>query len=113
MMPKLTLYTRKDCCLCVEMKAVIEEIAAKIPVAIDEIDIDQSVELRTQFAHEIPLLCIDGRSPCATDPAGRQRELRARASSADGCARDARLLRQDRFWAAARVALALPRGDPA
>jgi hypothetical protein len=36
------------------MKAVIAEIAAKIPVEIDEIDIDQSPELRAQFAHRDP-----------------------------------------------------------
>lgn len=61
MMPKLALYSRKDCCLCAEMKAVIDEIAAKIPVEIDEIDIDQSIELRAQFGEEIPVLYIDGR----------------------------------------------------
>jgi hypothetical protein len=84
MMPKLTLYTRKDCCLCVEMKAVIEEIAAKTPVAIDEIDIDQSVELRTQFAHEIPLLCIDGRKAFKFRVTAKQLERRLRRQSRRG-----------------------------
>jgi len=84
MMPKLTLYTRKDCCLCVEMKAVIEEIAAKIPVEIDEVDIDQSVELRAQFAEEIPVLYIDGRKAFKFRVTTKQLERRLRRHSRRG-----------------------------
>jgi glutaredoxin len=84
MMPKLTLYTRKDCCLCVEMKAVIEEIAAKIPVEIDEVDIDQSVELRAQFAEEIPVLYIDGRKAFKFHVTPKQLERRLRRHSRRG-----------------------------
>jgi hypothetical protein len=81
MMPKLTLYSRKDCCLCAEMKAVIDEIAAKIPVEIDEIDIDQSLELRAQFAEEIPVLCIDGRKAFKFRVTRKQLEKRLRRHS--------------------------------
>jgi glutaredoxin len=81
MMPKLTLYSRQDCCLCAEMKAVIAEIAAKIPVEIDEIDIDQSPELRAQFAHEIPVLCIDGRKAFKFRVTTKQLETRLRRHS--------------------------------
>lgn len=78
MMPKLTLYTRKDCCLCVEMKSVIEEIAAKIPVEIAEIDIDQSPELRAQFGEEIPVLCVDDRKAFKFRVTPKQLERRLR-----------------------------------
>jgi len=61
MTPKLTLYSRKDCCLCDEMKAVIEEVAANMPLEIDEIDVDGSLELRAKFGNEVPVLFIDGR----------------------------------------------------
>ena len=81
MMPKLTLYSRKDCCLCAEMKAVIDEIAAKIPVEIDEIDIDQSPELRAQFAEEIPVLCIDGRKAFKFRVTKKQLQTRLRRHS--------------------------------
>jgi glutaredoxin len=84
MMPKLTLYTRKDCCLCVEMKAVIEEIAAKIPVEIAEVDIDQSVELRARFGEEIPILCIDGRRAFKFRVTAKQLERRLRRHSRRG-----------------------------
>jgi glutaredoxin len=84
MMPKMTLYTRKDCCLCVEMKAVIEEITAKIPVEVDEVDIDQSIELRAQFGGEIPVLYIDGRKAFKFRVTAKQLERRLRRHSRRG-----------------------------
>ena len=58
---KLKLYTRKDCCLCDEMKAVVRRVAAKIPLDLEEIDVDGAVELREEFGAEVPVLFIDGR----------------------------------------------------
>ena len=58
---KLTLYTRKDCCLCDEMKAVVRRVSGKIPLDLDEIDVDGLPELRDEFGNEVPLLFIDGR----------------------------------------------------
>lgn len=84
MMPKLALYSRKDCCLCAEMKAVIDEIAAKIPVEIDEIDIDQSIELRAQFGEETPVLYIDGRKAFKFRVTTKQLETRLRRHSRRG-----------------------------
>ncbi|MGH7817651.1 MAG: glutaredoxin family protein [Candidatus Binatia bacterium] len=61
MTPKLTLYSRQDCCLCDEMKAAIKEVAATICLDIDEIDIDGSAELQEKFGSEVPVLFINGR----------------------------------------------------
>ena len=61
MTAKLTLYSRKDCCLCDAMKAVINKVAANLPLEIDEIDVDGSLELREKFADQVPVLFIDGR----------------------------------------------------
>jgi glutaredoxin len=58
---KLTLYTRKDCCLCDEMKDVVRRVSRKIPIDLDEIDVDGLPELRDEFGNEVPLLFIDGR----------------------------------------------------
>jgi glutaredoxin len=58
---KLKLYTRKDCCLCDEMKAVVRQVAAKIPLDLEEIDVDGAAELREEFGAEVPVLFIDGR----------------------------------------------------
>ena len=61
MTAKLTLYSRKDCCLSDDMKAVINKVAASLPLEIDEIDVDGSLELREKFANQVPVLFIDGR----------------------------------------------------
>lgn len=61
MRPKLTLYVRRDCCLCDDLKTVVRVVALKIPLDIEEIDVDRSVELREKFGGEVPVLFIDGR----------------------------------------------------
>lgn len=61
MTPKLTLYSRKNCCLCDEMKAVIRRVSAEIPIEFDEVDIDGDVTLRQRHNDEVPVLFIDGR----------------------------------------------------
>lgn len=58
---KLTLYSRRDCCLCDDMKSVIAVVALKIPIEIDVIDVDNADELREKFANDVPVLFIDGR----------------------------------------------------
>jgi len=61
MTAKLTLYSRKDCCLCDEMKAVIRQVGETIPVELAEVDVDSSPELKKQFGDEVPVLFIDDR----------------------------------------------------
>ena len=61
MTPKLTLYSRKDCCLCDEMKETIRRVAANIPLQLEEIDVDGAAELRAEYGREVPVLFIDGR----------------------------------------------------
>lgn len=61
MTPKLTLYSRQDCCLCDEMKAVIRRVSQSTPIDLDEVDIDADATLRMQFNDEVPVLFIDGR----------------------------------------------------
>jgi glutaredoxin len=58
---KITLYSRKDCCLCDDMKSVIADVALKIPIEVEVIDVDGADELREKFGNEIPVLFIDGR----------------------------------------------------
>lgn len=58
---KLVLYSRADCCLCEEMKDAIRQVSAKIPLHLEEIDVDSSAQLKEQFGDEVPVLFIDGR----------------------------------------------------
>lgn len=61
MKPKLTLYSRSDCCLCDEMKAVIRQAAATTSIDLEEIDIDTSGELQALYGDQVPVLFINGR----------------------------------------------------
>jgi len=61
MKAELVIYTRKDCCLCDEMKAVIHQVAAHTPLALEEIDIDGSPEIQEKYGGEVPVLFINGR----------------------------------------------------
>lgn len=58
---KLTLYSRAGCCLCDDMKEVIRQVGARIPLDLAVIDIDGSEELKAEYGHQIPVLFIDGR----------------------------------------------------
>jgi glutaredoxin len=61
MKAELVLYTRKDCCLCDAMKAVIHQVAAQTPLALKEIDVDGSPEIQEKYGNEVPVLFINGR----------------------------------------------------
>jgi len=61
MTAKLTLYTRQNCCLCDEMKAVIAQVAVKMPIHLVEVDVDHDDSLKAQFGGEVPVLFVNGR----------------------------------------------------
>jgi hypothetical protein len=84
MRPELTLYTRKDCCLCEEMKEVIRRVAARVPLHLKEIDVDSDPELRERLGSEVPLLCIAGRK--AFKYSVTERDLQRRLSRQYGLA---------------------------
>jgi glutaredoxin len=58
---EIIIYSRKDCCLCEEMKAVISQVGRCHPLTMREIDIDTCGELQAQFGSEVPVLFINGR----------------------------------------------------
>ena len=53
---KLTLYSRKDCCLCDDMKSIIAGVALKIPIEIEIVDVDGADDLRERIAWIAPLV---------------------------------------------------------
>ena len=76
MKPQLLLYSRKDCCLCDEMKKVIRRVADNMPLVLEEIDVDSAPESREQYGDEIPVLFIDGRKAFKYRVTARQLEAR-------------------------------------
>jgi glutaredoxin len=61
MKAELLLYTRKDCCLCEEMKSTLRGVANRIPFALEEIDVDTSPVLQEKYGNDVPVLFINGR----------------------------------------------------
>ena len=53
---EVTLYTRRDCPLCDEVKAAMR--ASGADVSITEIDIDNDPELRRRYSDDVPVVCI-------------------------------------------------------
>ena len=59
---QLQFYTKQDCSLCDEAKAVLQSIRAKTAfIAIEEIDITRNMGLFTKYKHLIPVLELDGK----------------------------------------------------
>lgn len=59
--PRVTLYSRADCHLCDEARAVVERVCADLGETWTEVDIDTDVGLRDRFTDEVPVTYVDGR----------------------------------------------------
>ena len=73
---QLQIYTRRDCCLCEEMKNVIREAKAPFPITLDEIDVDSSAELQVLYGQEVPVLFINGRKAFKYRVTARELQMR-------------------------------------
>ena len=60
-MRQLTLYSKPGCHLCDEMKHVIDAVSARVPLALEVVDISTDAELMQRYGLEIPVLLIDGK----------------------------------------------------
>jgi glutaredoxin len=56
----VTLYTRKDCCLCEDAKRVLAAVRQRAGFDLEEIDIDTDAELRRTYNDEVPVIAING-----------------------------------------------------
>jgi glutaredoxin len=61
MKAQLLLYTRKDCCLCEDMKSTLTRVADRVPFTLEEIDVDTSPVLQEKYGNDVPVLFINGR----------------------------------------------------
>ena len=57
----VTLYTRADCHLCDEAKAVLDRVAADQPFTLEIVDVDTDEGLVSQYGLEVPVVLIAGR----------------------------------------------------
>lgn len=72
----LTLYSRPECHLCEEMKAIVGPVARELGCVLQEVDISGDPDLRARYATDIPVLLVNGRK--AFKYRLSERELRKR-----------------------------------
>ena len=58
-----TLYSKPGCHLCDEMKVVVRRVmkSARMPIALEEIDITTDPALEGRYGMEIPVLLVNGK----------------------------------------------------
>jgi glutaredoxin len=59
-MPRLTLYTKPDCCLCDEAAQVLERVRGRVGFELEVIDVGSEPELRERYGERVPVLLVDG-----------------------------------------------------
>ncbi len=56
----IEVMTKKDCCLCDDAKAIIEQVIAGFPVELKMTDIESDPELFESYKEKIPVVLISG-----------------------------------------------------
>jgi glutaredoxin len=59
--PAVVLYTKRDCCLCDDAKAVLARVRTEVPFELEEVDIEGDPDLLARFGTQIPVVFIEGR----------------------------------------------------
>jgi len=57
----VTLYSRPECGLCEEMKAILVRVRRDIPFTLEQVDVSTDPELESRFGPEVPVLLVNGR----------------------------------------------------
>lgn len=81
----VTLYSRRGCHLCEEMKAVVERVGRSLAIEFQEIDISTDPALEARYGAEIPVLLVAGKKAAKyrVRDADLRRILRTRAGRAE------------------------------
>ena len=59
-MRTVTLYGRPGCHLCDEARAVLDELRARVPFTLEEVDIEGDAKLHARYLERIPVIALDG-----------------------------------------------------
>jgi glutaredoxin len=57
---RVTLYGKKECCLCDEALALLQKVNASLPFDLEKKDISEDPELLEKFGLAIPVVFVDG-----------------------------------------------------
>lgn len=91
----VTLYTRKECRLCDQVKSDLESLQAKYPHGLVEIDIDSDPALQKAYLVEIPVIEVGPYVLKA--PLDKQKLMMTLAAAVDRRGQLARLGREDHY----------------
>jgi glutaredoxin len=58
--PKVQLYTKKDCSLCVVAREIVLRVRKEIPFELQEVDIESRDDLYERFKEEVPAVFVNG-----------------------------------------------------
>jgi thiol-disulfide isomerase/thioredoxin len=79
----VTVYSREHCHLCEEAVGTLEDAATavEVPVAIEEVDVDEDPRLREEYGDRVPYVLVADRPAFKfrVDPAEARRRLQAAA----------------------------------
>ena len=59
-MTELTLYGKAGCHLCDDARQVIEQVRARRPFALTEVDVSLDPVLHARYGERIPVIVVDG-----------------------------------------------------
>jgi len=57
---KVTVYGKKECCLCDQAMVLLEKVNTQVPFELEKIDISDNPELYAEFSLKIPVIFVDG-----------------------------------------------------
>ncbi|RMF93726.1 MAG: hypothetical protein D6734_09430 [Candidatus Schekmanbacteria bacterium] len=60
-LPKVTIFSKKECCLCDDAKKIIEKISRRYPFKLEAIDITDDKEKLDAYGNEVPVVLIEGK----------------------------------------------------
>lgn len=56
----IEVMTKKDCCLCEDAKAIIEQVITEFPAELKMTDIETDPQLFERYKEKIPVVLING-----------------------------------------------------
>ncbi len=60
-MIEVTIYSKPDCHLCEEAKAVLHRAQRQVPFALREINIEEDAEAYAAYKEQIPVIFVAGK----------------------------------------------------
>ncbi len=57
---RVTLYGKKECCLCDQATEILQKVEVSVPFDFEKVDISDNPELLAEFGLKIPVIYVDG-----------------------------------------------------